>query len=140
MPPERGLRRVLVVDDSEDDVELLRVAFARGAPGWVVESAPAAEVVAAIVGAATPPDLVLLDWKMPGTSGAEVLAAIRRNPRLLGLPVFVFTSSDAVADVREAHALGCTGYLQKPPGMAEYVQLAKDVDGLWTRMLPRPPP
>lgn len=138
MPGDVGMRRLLVVDDNEDDVELLRIAFARGAPGWVVESAPAAGVVRAILGAALPPDVVMLDWRMPGTSGAEALAAIRKERSLVGLPVFVFTSSDAPADVREAHELGCTAYLQKPPGMSEYVQLARDVDALWTRMLPRP--
>lgn len=58
------------------------------------------------------PDLVLLDWHMPPTSGADVLTALREDARWSQLPVIVVTSD---VDVRlQALELGATDFLTKP--------------------------
>ena len=54
---------------------------------------------------------VLLDLKLPGKSGLEVLEWIRQQPRLKRLPVVLFTSSSQPSDVNRAYDLGANSYL-----------------------------
>ncbi|MDP2308351.1 MAG: response regulator [Pseudomonadota bacterium] len=126
--------RLLVVDDNDDDVELLRIALKRTDSGLVLSVEKSGEAalrrLAAAVGAKLP-DVVLLDWKMPGISGAEVLKAIREAPTTHHLPVVVLSSSEAPDDLRVATALGATGYLPKPADMGGYLALARSLDEAW---------
>jgi sigma-B regulation protein RsbU (phosphoserine phosphatase) len=59
-------------------------------------------------------DLVLLDLEMPGRSGMEVLAEIRANPRLSGLPVIVISADDQVERAVKCIEMGAEDYLPKP--------------------------
>ena len=59
------------------------------------------------------PAVVLLDVKMPGLDGLEVLAQIRGDPVLRFLPVVMLTASKEEMDVRRAYELGANGYLVK---------------------------
>ncbi len=82
------------------------------------------------------PDVVLLDWKMPGTSGADVLRAIRQDPSMRGVPVFVCSATDSPTDIRTAHELGASGFLPKPADMSEYVRLARELASALCRPVP----
>ncbi|EIK52427.1 hybrid sensory histidine protein kinase [Stutzerimonas stutzeri TS44] len=73
---------------------------------------------------AAPPDLVLLDLKLPGMDGEELLARLRSDPRLLKLPV-VILSAVAGADVLRAAALDCQGLLSKPLDMQKLRSLVE---------------
>ena len=59
------------------------------------------------------PAVVLLDVKMPGLNGLEVLAQIRADPGLHFIPVVMLTASREERDVRRAYELGANGYLVK---------------------------
>lgn len=123
------------MDDSPDDVELLRIAFLRCASPVVVVAAMSGEEAIRRV-ACDPdgrPDVVLLDWKMPGTGGAEVLRAIRRDPATRDLPVFVCSATDSPTEIRAAIDLGATRFLAKPADMSEYVRLARDLAAVLCR-------
>lgn len=84
------------------------------------------------------PFLLLLDLKMPGTSGFEVLHWIRDQPELRRLLVVVLTSSSLQADVDRAYELGANSYLVKPVGFEEMVNLIKRFEIYWTE-INRPP-
>src|SRR5262249_48425052 len=60
------------------------------------------------------PDLLLLDIKMPGTDGFEVLRWIREQPQFAGMCVVMLTSSDEIRDVNRAYKLGANSFLVKP--------------------------
>ena len=60
------------------------------------------------------PDLVILDWMMPGLSGLEVLAALREEPETSATPVLMLTARSQQVDRDEALRLGVRGYLVKP--------------------------
>ncbi|MFN7144557.1 MAG: response regulator [Myxococcota bacterium] len=137
--PRRGAR-ILVVDDNDDDIELLRIAFDRHPQGCSMTAVSSVTEARKVLDEPTKrPDIVLLDWKMPGMSGPEFVRAIRRDPRLVGLPLLVFSSSDAPADVRQAHEAGATAYLVKPPGLREYEEFVRDLNGFWCRPVLYPP-
>lgn len=79
------------------------------------------------------PDLLLLDLKMPRLNGFDVLEWLREHPKLSGVPVVVFTSSDHEADMQQAKALGAREYCTKPNDIDKFVQLARDLDARWLR-------
>jgi CheY-like chemotaxis protein len=60
------------------------------------------------------PDLVLLDLNMPGVNGLEVLGFLRREPRLMHIPVVVVTAEDQRSVLQEALQLGAVAVLIKP--------------------------
>lgn len=66
-----------------------------------------------------PPDVLLLDLKMPGKDGMEILAEIRANKRFNHLPVVVLTASSDTQDKLRALELGATDFLSKPVDQSE---------------------
>ena len=78
------------------------------------------------------PSLILLDLKMPGMSGIEVLRAIRADDRLREIPVVVFTSSSLESDSEEALAAGASDYLEKSLSL---YQISKDLASVLNRWL-----
>ena len=61
-----------------------------------------------------PPDLLLLDLHLPDLSGEEILARVRRDPALRGLPVIVLSADATAASIDRVLAAGADAYLTKP--------------------------
>ena len=102
-------RRVMIVDDDASVRSLLRLTLP--AEGFeILEAADGADAISLL--ACETPDLVLLDWQMPGASGAEVLGTLRR--RLPDVSVIVLTASIERAERDRAAALGADAFLTKP--------------------------
>ena len=80
------------------------------------------------------PFMVLLDLKMPGTDGFEVLQWVRQEPLLKRLLVVVLTSSHLQADVDRAYELGANSYLVKPVNFEEMVHLVQRFEAYWTEI------
>src|SRR3954451_3551843 len=97
------LRRLLLVEDSESDVELLREALSDTEPDIALDVVHHGEDALAFLrregrfGDALSPDLVVLDLNLPRMGGFEVLKELRADtePHLRRLPVVVFTTSGA---------------------------------------------
>jgi CheY-like chemotaxis protein len=62
----------------------------------------------------SPPDLIVLDWMMPGLDGLEVLQALRREPETAAIPIIMLSSRDQPEDIQRALDLDVTAYLSKP--------------------------
>lgn len=60
------------------------------------------------------PSIVFLDLNMPGLTGFDVLAFLRREPRLEEVPVIVVTSDDQPESAQRAMQIGATAYVIKP--------------------------
>ena len=112
--------RVLLVEDDDDHVFLVRRALADLAGTRVgLEVAGDGEQALERLARARfdpggPPQLVLLDLKMPRMDGLEVLRRIRADEAAAGLPVVVLTSSERQEDREEALRLGATWFVCKP--------------------------
>ena len=117
------MTRILVVDD----VMLFRhmEATALAWRGYSIDQASSgAEALEKI--RADPPDLVLLDFYMPGMNGHEVCSQIKSDPALRNLPVIMVTSSSRDEDIRKAVQAGCDDYLTKPIDRKKLVELVRD--------------
>lgn len=65
------------------------------------------------------PLVMVLDLKMPGMNGIQVLEAVRDDPRLKHLPVIILTTSDEEAEIERCHELDAAHYLIKPVNFDE---------------------
>ena len=138
---------ILVVEDQENDILLLRRAFASAAmtnPVHIVRDGE--EALAYLTGegkysnrAEHPlPDLVLLDLKLPRMDGFEVLEWIRKQPGIRGLPVVVLTSSDQIRDINKAYEFGANSFLVKEFDFQNFVEVAKLLQRYWMKTVKTP--
>jgi CheY-like chemotaxis protein len=84
------------------------------------------------------PDLILLDLNLPKKDGRQVLAEIKANPELRGIPVVILTSSDAAKDVAESYALGANCYVTKPVDLRAFQTIVQAVEGFWFSIVKLP--
>jgi len=102
---------ILVVDDEESILELLKFNLEK--EGFRVETA--ADGHDALRKAETePPDLVVLDWMLPGIDGLEVCRRLRADPRTALLPVIMLTARGEEVDKVLGLELGANDYVTKP--------------------------
>ena len=81
--------------------------------------------------AAPRPDIIVLDLNLPRKDGREVLAEVRSDPALARIPVVVFTTSQAAADVNRSYELGANCYLRKPGNLPDFVALVQSMADFW---------
>lgn len=105
---------VLVVEDEADLAELLRYNLER--EGYACRCVSSGDAALAAI-AESRPDLVLLDRMLPGRSGDEVVARIKRDPATAGIRVIVLTAKVDEADQLVGFALGADDYVTKPFSM-----------------------
>ena len=79
------------------------------------------------------PSLVLLDLKMPGRDGLDVLRAIRSDDRLRGIPVIVVTHSDLESDKKACYDAGANGFLHKSVDMDRFAVEIRKALGEWMK-------
>ena len=84
------------------------------------------------------PKFILLDLKMAGITGLDVLKFLRSQPLTKNTPVIMFTSSEMPEDVKKAYALGANAYIVKPEGYLELKDTVKSILAFWhnKNMLP----
>jgi CheY-like chemotaxis protein len=102
--------KILIVEDHPTMREAMRLVLE--GEGFEIGEAADGQRALEIV-RADPPDLVFLDMNIPGSSGAEVLAQIRRDPTTAGVRVIIVTA-DGEEGRERAMAMGADEYFTKP--------------------------
>lgn len=117
------MARILIVDDEPANRLLVRTILEH-AGHEIVEAADASEGLrAARVGT---PDLAIVDMFLPGTSGAEFITMLRRNPRTSAMKIALYTGSDVDAPMRDFMAVNRIQHvIPKPCEPAELARLVK---------------
>jgi DNA-binding response OmpR family regulator len=75
------------------------------------------------------PDLLVLDWMMPGMSGIEVAGALRQDPTTCHIPIIMLTAKGQEADKEQGRAVGTYAYLVKPFSPLELLEKVQEVLG-----------
>jgi CheY-like chemotaxis protein len=141
--------RVLLVDDNVLDIELTLDALRGTRLANLVHVAVGGQAALdylldpAAAGQPSPgplPGLVLLDLKMPGVDGFEVLRRVKAAPILRRVPVVVFTSSQEEADLARSYDLGANSYLVKPALFEDLLQTVREIERYWIALNVPPPP
>lgn len=131
--------RILLVDDSEDDVLMAQKVFARlDLPHKLDIATGSAEALDYLNCAgkycdrkATAPDLLLLDINMPGMGGLELLKTIKNDKNLRKIPVIMLTTSASREDVRKSFENGAASFITKPNSFQEYHDLMAQFSKYW---------
>jgi two-component system response regulator len=136
---------ILLVEDNPDDVLLARRALDRCGFGRglvVAETGEAALELLAGTGAAAGlrPAIVLLDLRLPGIDGIEVLRRIRASARTRTLPVVVLSSSRTQQDVTACYETGANGFVQKDVDFDRFQAAMAALTAFWLRVNVSPVP
>src|SRR5690606_27395726 len=108
--------QVLVVEDEADLVELLR--YNLEAEGFGVAAAQDAEEAMLRI-AERKPDIILLDWMLPGTSGIEICRRLRARPETATVPIIMVTARGEEEERVRGLATGADDYMVKPFSIPE---------------------
>jgi CheY-like chemotaxis protein len=131
---------ILIAEDSEDDVLLIRRAFRKTRlPKRVEVVRDGAQAVDYLLGQPPYddreqhplPSLIILDLKMPRVSGFEVLEVIKGSPLTRRIPVVVLTSSRENEDIKHCYDLGANSYLVKPVGFEQFSAVVAEIEKYW---------
>jgi CheY-like chemotaxis protein len=141
------IKRILLVEDSANDIELTL--------GALEENHLANEVVVVRDGAEAldflykrgvfklrkngNPAVVLLDLKLPRVDGLEVLKQLKADPDLRAIPVVMLTSSREEQDLVRSYNQGVNAYVVKPVDFKEFVTALREL-GLFWAVINQPPP
>ena len=110
--PAQPLNRICYVEDDEDIQRIVRMSLERiGKMTVEVVSDPMVAIERMI---AFKPELVMLDWMMPGMDGPTLFRKMREVPETRALPVVFITAKASQRELDELRALGAAGTLSKP--------------------------
>ena len=134
-------RRILLVEDNQDDVDLTLRALGGNEMISTTVVRDGAETLDYILkegvykGIEDPsPDLTLRDLNLPKLSGLEVLKELRRIETTRLLPVIMLTISRQDDDIEESYAGGANSYVRKPVNYAEFVEAVNQLGVYWLRL------
>lgn len=132
---------ILIVEDSEDDVQLARLALHdAGYPGRILVARDGSQALDMLLGrdkhegSPIRPEVILLDLTLPQLEGLALLEWIRSNPQVRLTPVVVFSSSDDPEDIRSAYDRGANGYVRKPVKAETYADTIRCIVDFWHRV------
>jgi len=141
------LKRILLVEDNPNDVELtLKGLKEHNLANEVVVARDGVEALDYLYRRGQfadrsqgNPAVILLDLNLPRIDGLEVLKKIRSDDQLKLVPVVVLTSSREERDLMEAYKLGANAYVVKPVNFQEFMDAIKSL-GLFWAIINEPPP
>jgi two-component system, chemotaxis family, response regulator Rcp1 len=85
------------------------------------------------------PDLILLDLHLPKKDGREVLAEVRADPHLEGMPVVVLTASHVHEEILKSEKLEVDSYMIKPVNLAQFIGVVRKLRRFWLDEVILPP-
>ena len=133
------MRTWLMVEDSLSGSYLVERALREAALSVQLHVVPNGDHALALLRREAPyataphPDLVLLTIYVASRNGLEVLAEIKRDPRLKRMPVVMWSSSAQQHDVDRSYELGANAYVRKPVSLIDHCAIVKGMFEFWCR-------
>ncbi len=116
--------QIPIVEDEPAIRQMLQ--FTLSAEGFDCQEAGSADEAAGAL-AAQVPDLILLDWMLPGVSGPDYARRLKRDPRTQGVPIIMLTAKDTEADKVRGLDSGAEDYVTKPFSTQELLARVRGV-------------
>jgi CheY-like chemotaxis protein len=109
------LKRILIVDDSDDSRYILGIILDRSRGYETIEAATGSEAIKKAI--AEKPDLIIMDLGLPGISGVDATKVIKNNSSTAHIPIIAHTVWPADSCKQDALDAGMVDYLEKPVSM-----------------------
>ena len=132
---------ILLVEDDPAEVRLLWEAFTVIPVRTQLHVVSGGEEAVAFLRHEAPyphaprPALMLLSLKLPGMSGQQLLAVLKRDPALQTIPAVVFTNSRSPQDIKESYQLGANSYIFKPFDFTQLVEVVQAIASYWLQVV-----
>ena len=110
--PERQLNKICYVEDDEDIQRIVRMSLERVGKMTVEVVGDPMQAIERMI--AFKPELVMLDWMMPGMDGPTLLKKMREVAETKALPVVFITAKASQRELDELRTLGAAGTISKP--------------------------
>jgi CheY-like chemotaxis protein len=132
---------ILQVEDSHDDALFLQSVFQKaGVTNPIITVKNGDEAICYLKGEGAYvtrdkfplPGVLLVDLRLPGTSGFDVLEWVMAQPNLKGILILAITGHHEMGHVSRAYALGAHSFLTKPIKEEDVANLTKAFKGYWT--------
>jgi len=136
--------KILLVEDNPGDVRLtieaLKDSKIHNTLDIVEDGTDALEYLRreGIYANVTTPDLILLDFDLPGLHGREVLEHIKADKHLRVIPVIVLTVSQSDQDVLRAYDLQANAYVNKPIDLDQFISVVRSIENFWFTIVKLP--
>ncbi|MDH6055682.1 response regulator [Umezakia ovalisporum] len=85
------------------------------------------------------PDIILLDLNLPKKDGREVLAEIKADQNLRGIPIVVLTTSQWSEDILKVYNLSANCFITKPVDFDQFVKIVQSIENFWFAIVKLPP-
>jgi CheY-like chemotaxis protein len=140
---QQDLRTILLVEDEASDAALMLRGFEQAhVANPIIHLKNGDDVLRYLAGKAQYSDrskyplpaLILLDLKIPGTTGIQLLQWMRVQGEINRIPVVVLTNDDNPATIDAAYDLGANSYLVKPGKPAEIARMVETIQRYWVKL------
>lgn len=134
------MKKVLLVEDNEDDIDLTLLSFRNNRiANEVIVARDGVEALDYLLGTgkhagrdvSIQPAVVFLDINLPKVNGLEVLKRLRNEPRTRRLPIVMLTSSVEERDLVASYDLGVNSYIRKPVDLEQFNEAVKQLGMYW---------
>ena len=135
---------LLIEDDPDHEALTIRALRKSNIANEIVVAHDGEEAMEMLFGSgpknlSVPPQIVLLDLKLPKVEGLEILRCIRETDRTRMLPVVILTSSDEESDIVRSYRLGVNSYIRKPVDFNEFAEATRQLGMYWLVLNECPP-
>ncbi len=136
--------RILLVEDNQGDVVLIKKAFSDAKIAnhlFVCRDGQEGLEYLRKEGEhqnALQPDLILLDINMPRLNGLELLEIIKKDPALGVIPVVILTTSESEEDILKSYQLHVSSYIRKPVEFTEFLEAVQHIQEYWFSIVKYP--
>lgn len=140
--------QILLVEDNKMDIALTLDAFREAHLGNIIQVAHNGEEALKYMFAEGKysdrktyplPHIILLDLKMPGIGGFEVLKIIKTTPEIKRIPIIILTSSKEEGDRAMSYDQGANSYLVKPISFDGFLDVVRKITDYWITLNIKPP-
>jgi CheY-like chemotaxis protein len=135
---------VMFIEDNIGDSILVRMAFGKSRYKPRITVAGSAEIGLSMLRRedeyrdVARPDVIILDLNLPYMAGLSLLRDLKRDRELAPIPVVIFSSSIAEADVAAGYAAGASGYFTKSARWEDYDSFVAAVETYWFELAQTP--
>ena len=112
-PPDVMIKKILLVDDDEDELELFMQSLEDVPGAYSCTQASSGQQALQLLNDVQP-DFIFMDFNLPGMNGLELLSAIKNNHHIQHIPVYLYSTTINPETERIALQRGVSGCIEKP--------------------------